>query len=199
MESIHAQVGGLSIFINEFDIFWVIREHFLVWEEIEGGSTITLLTQSEGRQGLSGRVAQDPLGLIPLNTWAVNKCRLSSIWHTHSDNTPKSIRPTLGNVLNVPLLYGKVPHIDLVSLITSQYTKWCLGDLGDGPTPGLTGVVSSSNLILILSYHKHSTFIRKYQYFEPKLERASPDLTGSWGLSPAQVPDSTCSPSMYIL
>ena len=46
----------------------VIYEHFLVWEEIEGGSSVALLAQSEGGQDLRSDVAQDPLRLLPLIT-----------------------------------------------------------------------------------------------------------------------------------
>ena len=72
--------------------------------------------------------------------------------------------------------------------------------LGDGSTPGLAGVVSSSDLVLVLADHKHPAWITKYQSLVPEPRTSpAPGLTGSWGLSPAQVPDSTCSPSMYIL
>ena len=98
--------------VNGLIVSVVIYECFLVWEEIKGGSSVALLAQSEGRQDLRGHIAQDPIRLFPLNMGVVRKSP-SFILLTHPDHVPEGVRPALGNVLNVPLLYGEVPHVDL--------------------------------------------------------------------------------------
>lgn len=40
--------------------------------------------------------------------------------------------------------------------------------LCDGSTPGLAGVVSSSDLVLVLADHKHPAWITKYQSLVPE-------------------------------
>lgn len=110
-ESTHQSLNVL------IEISVVIYERFLVWEEIEGGASVALLTQSEGRQDLRGHIAQDPLRLLPLNT-GLRKSP-SFVLLIHPDHIPECVRPTLGNVLNVPFLYGEVPYVDLH--VSSKY------------------------------------------------------------------------------
>ena len=97
------------------------------------------------------------------------------------DDAAQQIRTTLRSILHIVILKGKVPHIKL----------------GDLSGPRLLVMKTSSHIVLILT--KVACSVRSEKLLQVSFSSAHYYLTGATGLSPAQEPLETFSPSTNSL